>query len=108
MVNRQVFMLWGATGYMFEQEQIEVAAGASDSPRARAHRWTSYLVARLALAQGTLRLQNTIYVQPRFDRRVLDEFEAMAKVTDVLYDSRPPTEVVPLDLRLSTTVRLSF
>jgi len=38
MVNRQVFMLWGATGYMFEQEQIEVAAGASDSPRARAHR----------------------------------------------------------------------
>ena len=54
MVNRQVFMLWGATGYMFEQEQIEVAAGASDSPRARAHRWTSYLVARLSVAADSV------------------------------------------------------
>ncbi|MFV8752752.1 DUF481 domain-containing protein [Nannocystaceae bacterium ST9] len=121
MVNHALFMLWGATGYMIEHERIAVAPGAPDSPRSIAHRWTSYVVARLSVAEGALRMQSTTYVQPRFDDpgdlRLLEEFEAMARVSEVfsigatlsvLYDSRPPSEVEPLDLRLGSTVRLSF
>ncbi|MFO0563133.1 MAG: DUF481 domain-containing protein [Polyangiales bacterium] len=121
IVHEPVFMLWAGTGYMFEYDRIDVLAGAPDAPESVEHRWTNYLTMRLAVFDGQLLLQNTTYVQPRFDAfadvRVLEELEALAKVTDVfgfgatvsvLYDSAPPTGVREADLRAVTTVRLSL
>ena len=88
IVHTPVFMMWGGSGYMFEYNLL---------------------------------LQNTLYYQPRFDDftdfRVLEEFEALSKVTEllalgatlsVLHDSAPPTGVKETDLRLISTLRLSF
>ena len=115
------FMLWAGSGYMFEYDRIDVLAGASDPPELFEHRWTNYLTMRLALFEGQLLLQNTLYYQPRFDAftdfRLLEELEVLAKVTEVfglgttlsvLHDSAPPTGVRDTDLRLMSTVRLSF
>ena len=77
---------------------------------------------RLAVFDGQLLLQNTLYYyQPRFDAfadfRMLEELEVLAKVTEVfglgatvsvLHDSAPPTGVRETDLRILSTVRLSF
>lgn len=121
IVHEPVFMLWAGSGYMFEYDRIDVLPGASDAPEAFEHRWTNYLTMRLAVFEGQLLLQNTVYYQPRFDAfadfRLLEEFEALAKVTEVfglgatlsvLHDSAPPTAVRDTDLRLMSTVRLSF
>ncbi len=121
IVHEPVFMLWAGTGYMFEYNRIDVLPGATDAPESFEHRWTNYLTMRLAVLNGQLLMQNTLYVQPRFDAvtdlRLLEEFEALAKVTDVFafgttvslfFDSAPPTGVRDTDLRLLTTVRLSF
>ncbi len=121
MVHRPVFMLWGGSGPMFEYERIEVAAGAADLAADSAWRWTQYLTLRLAVFEGRLLMQNTLYVQPRFDRfgdlRVLEELEVLANVAphfglgatfDVLHDTAPPTAVERTDLRLLSTVRVSF
>lgn len=121
IVHHPVFLVAAGTGYMIEYEKIDVAPGAADPPTSVSHRSANYLTARATLWQGALIVQNTLFVQPRFDApsdiRVLDDFEVMAKVTDhfslgttvsVLYDSAPPTGVVPTDLRLTSTVRLSL
>lgn len=121
IVHEPVFMLWGGSGYMFEYQRLKPLAGALDPLDAYEHRWTNYVVARLALFENRWLVQNTLYVQPRFDDfsdvRVLEELETLAKVTEVfalgatvsvLYDSAPPTGVVPTDLRVASTVRLSF
>lgn len=121
IVHQPVFMLWAGSGYMFEYDRIDVLAGASDSPEAYQHRWTNYLTMRVAAFEGQLLLQNTLYYQPRFDAfadfRLLEELEALAKVTEVfglgatlsvLHDSAPPTGVRDTDLRLMSTGRISF
>lgn len=120
-VHLKDFMLWGGSGYLFEYDRVTVQPGAADAPETFEHRWTNYLTARLALFEAHLLLQNTVYFQPRFDAfadfRLLEELEVLAKVTEVLalgltvsvlYDSAPPTGVVPTDLRLVSTVRLTF
>lgn len=121
IVHAPVFMLWAGSGYMLEYERISVLEGAPDPPESLSHRWTNYLTARLSLWNSALLLQNTLYFQPRFDApadlRLLEEFEVLAKVTDVFglgatasvaYDSAPPTGVRDTELRVSSTVRLSF
>lgn len=121
IVHEPLFVLSAGAGYMLEYETIDVAPGASDSPTALAHRMASSLTARLRLFDGGLLVQNTLFFQPRFDAwddvRILNDLEIMAKVTDllalgttisILYDSAPPTSIVPLDLRMTSTVRLSF
>ncbi len=121
IVHHPAFVLSTGAGYMVEYEKIDVAPGASDRPTVVSHRLASSVSARLALFDGSLLAQNTLFFQPRFDdwgdARVLDDFQVMAKVTDVLslgttvsvfYDSAPPTGVLPADLRLTSTVRLSF
>ena len=121
IVHAPGFMMWGGSGYMFEYNLISVLPGAADPPETFEHRWTNYLTMRLALLANRLLLQNTLYYQPRFDDftdfRVLEEFEALSKVTEllalgatlsVLHDSAPPTGVKETDLRLISTLRLSF
>ncbi|MBC7173324.1 MAG: hypothetical protein H5U40_12875, partial [Polyangiaceae bacterium] len=88
MVHEPRFLLWGGSGYMFERERIDVQEGATDAPRSTAHRWATFCTARLVLAEGRFLVQNTIFFQPRFDAfadyRLLEELEAMAKLTDLL------------------------
>lgn len=121
LVHREHLMIWGASGYMIEYNKIRVEPGAPDAPETLEHRSTSYLTVRLELLEGKLRLQNTLYVQPRIDLlsdlRLLDDLEFSGKITDrfslgssfsLLHDSAPPTGVVPTDLRLTSNVRFSF
>ncbi len=121
IVHSPALRLWGGSGYMFEHDHVDVQAGASDAAETYEHRWTSYLASRLELWGGPLLLQNTLYVQPRFDAlsdfRLLEELQLLAKVTQVLslgtklsvlHDSAPPTGVKQTDLRLSSTLHLSF
>jgi len=76
---------------------------------------------RLAVLDNQLLFQNTVYYQPRFDDfadfRFLEELEVMSRVgaqplfgatPSVLYDSQPPTGVVPPDLRLTSMLRLDL
>lgn len=121
IVHLPMFMMWGGSGYMFEYNRISDLPGATDEPETFEHRFTNYLTMRLAVLGGRLLVQNTLYYQPRFDAfsdfRVLEEFESMAKVSEmfslgvtlsVLHDSAPPSGVKETDLRLLSTVRLSF
>ena len=93
--------------------------GAPDAPETLEHRWTSYVTMRLAVLEGQLLFQNSVYCQPRFDAlqdfRFLEELEVMSRVGEVfmlgatltvLYDSAPPTGVSDTDLRLVTALRL--
>jgi hypothetical protein len=85
------------------------------------HRWTSYVVARLTFADGAVIVQNTTYVQPRFDDftdiRVLQNFQLEGRVTDVFsmgidfdinYDSRAPATVKSADYLLGTFLKVGF
>lgn len=121
IVHEPVFLLWAGSGYMLEYDRIDVLPGARDAPESVEHRWTNYLTMRLAVFDARLLMQNTLYFQPRFDvaadYRLLEELEVLAKVNDVfglgatlsvLHDSAPPTGVRETDLRLMSTVRLSF
>ena len=118
-IHEPVFMLWGGTGYMLEHDRISVVEGAPDAPETLEHRWTSYVTMRLAVLEGQLLFQNSVYCQPRFDAlqdfRFLEELEVMSRVGEVfmlgatltvLYDSAPPTGVSDTDLRLVTALRL--
>jgi hypothetical protein len=121
IAHTAVVQLWSGSGYMLEYNHIDVAEGAPDEPETLEHRWTNYLALRLDPLDGELLVQNTLYVQPRFDRfsdyRLLDELEVMSKVSSVLslgtkvvlqHDSAPPTTVKETDLQLTSTLRLSF
>ncbi len=121
IVHLPMFMMWGGSGYMFEYNRISDLPGASDAKETFEHRFTNYLTMRLAVLGNRLLLQNTLYYQPRFDDfsdfRILEEFESLAKASEmfalgvtlsVLHDSAPPSGVKETDLRLLTTVRLSF
>ncbi|MCS6898730.1 MAG: DUF481 domain-containing protein [Myxococcales bacterium] len=115
---------WAGSGYMYEYNLLnrdQLVRGATDPLETYEHRWTSYLAVRAAFLDDRLRLQNTLYIQPRFDRlsdfRLLNDSEVLARVTEsfslgstfsVLHDSAPPTSVLPTDLRLASTLRLSF
>lgn len=121
LINDQALMLWAGTGYMLEYTQQSDLNPYTPGESTLEHRWTSYTAARAELFKSRLLLQNTLYVQPRFDKlsdlRILEELELMFKLTErlglglslsILHDSAPPTAVAPTDIRQSTTFKLSF
>lgn len=121
LVHREVFRMWGASGYMSEYELNATVPGDPHPSEIINHRWTSYLVARAMLAGGRVMLQNTIYVQPRFDAfrdvRVLEGAQLQGQVTSIFsmgidfelqYDSRPPQTVKPTDLTISSFLKVGF
>jgi hypothetical protein len=121
LVRTSAFAVWGGSAVMFEFDRLAPLEGSDERLDTFDVRWSTYLTARLALSGARLLVQNTTYVQPRFDRfddaRVLNETELMARLADalmfgvtasVLHDTRPPVGVVPTDLRLLATVRVSF
>ncbi|MCB9600152.1 MAG: DUF481 domain-containing protein [Sandaracinus sp.] len=121
LVHRPVARVWAGTGAMLEHERIRVEEGATDDPRTNVARWTSYLALRVAPFTGRLILQNTTYVQPRFDAlsdyRVLNELQLLAVVApsfgsgltcSVWHDRRPPSGVQRTDVRLLATLQVTL
>jgi hypothetical protein len=121
LVHRRNLLLAGGTAWMLESERIDVGPGAPDPPETRSHRSTSYVTIRLDPVGGDLLVQATGYFQPRFgdlaDHRLLGEVELQGRagrrlsltlVFTATHDSRPPTGVEPVDLRLVNALRLSF
>lgn len=113
--------LWAGSAVMFEYDRLSAREGSPEPLETFDVRWSSYLTFRLSLFDAHLLVQNTTYMQPRFDAftdsRFLNETEVMAKVIDalmlgvtvsVLHDTQPPEGVVPTDLRVFTVLRLSF
>jgi hypothetical protein len=109
------------TGYMLEQETLDLPAALPDGPNSEHHRSTSYVTVRYNSEDERLRLVQTLYAQPRVDRlqdfRLLSEtsFEiqlfrqlALAINLNVMHDSEPPSGVEETDVVLSNSLRYSF
>lgn len=118
--GKQLNVLFG-TGYMYEYNRIAPAANTSDPLQTFEHRWSNFLGITLNMLEGKLQAQSTTYFQPRFDKltdlRFLEEIELLVKASDnlgfggtysLLYDSAPPTGVLPKDTRVLCNVRASF
>lgn len=134
VVHRNLFGLWGGTGYMGEYEvnaiegctpsdDDDCSAFIPDSHPSSTfnHRWTSYVSMRLDVLDEQLLLSSTTYVQPRFDDvsdvRINTGFQLEAKVGSVFslgsdfevrYDSRPPRTVKGTDISLRGFLRFRF
>ena len=121
LVHERAVLVWAGSGPMLEHNRIDVLPGAPDDPTTLDVRWTSYAAIRISLLGDALLLQNTVYLQPRVDDlgdfRLLEEPEVLAVVQDrlafgatlsVVHDSAPPTGVDETDVRLLSTVRISF
>ncbi|MEM9696263.1 MAG: DUF481 domain-containing protein [Myxococcota bacterium] len=121
VVHEPTFQVSLATTYMFEFEQLDEEFGTTDDLETTAHRSNNYFVTRVSALDDTVLIQHTVYYQPRFDRwrdyRILNDIEVDIVVKEWLtvggslserYDSRPPTNVSPLDLRLSSNAKIVF
>ncbi|MFT6378246.1 MAG: hypothetical protein ACJARS_004910, partial [bacterium] len=77
------------------------------------HRNSTYLALTVTPLPEQLTVQNTVYVQPRWDKpsdlQLINDFEVDLKVTQAVsfntslrlrYDSDAPSELVDLDYRL--------
>jgi len=117
--GEQVQLAFG-TGYMLEHERLDIPESDPHPRTTLAHRSTNYLSLTIELPER-LRLGNTVYAQPRFDKpsdiRVLDELELRFDLDELLafttslslrFDSDPPSEVDKLDLALKNGIELSF
>lgn len=120
-VNADRVSLWGGTGYMLEREIRNVPVGGPDAVEVTNHRSTSYLSWRLELIEDALTWTNTAYLQPNLldpgDIQVVDESNLDIKITDVFgvrssfrmrQDTRPPADLVPVDLRVSSALTFSW
>ena len=113
--------VFAGIGYMLEQETLDLPAALPDGTSSEHHRSTNYLTVRFNSEDERLRLVQTLYAQPRFDRlqdfRLLSEtsFEiqlfrqlALAISLNVAHDSEPPTGIKETDVVLSNSLRYSF
>lgn len=109
------------TGYMYEYEDRDIAEDRFDAPIEIDHRSTSYLTLKLFPVPDRVSLLNTVYVQPRWDApediQILNDLSLKVALSDnfalstglfLRYDSRPPSELVPLDVRMNNGLSLSF
>ena len=120
-IYERMGMLAFGTGYMAEWEENEVPMGGVHPVSPLNHRWTSYMTARLEVADGALNFSNTLYLQPRLDDfsdyRILNEFDAAVAIDSkfslgvsvtVRHDSAPPDTVAQTDLQIVNSIRLSL
>lgn len=118
-VNRRVLQIWAGSGYMAERERNDTIPGDPHPARVVNHRWTSYGVVQLRLANAAIVARNTLYAQPRIDDfgdfRILESVQLEARATPVLafgvefeaqYDSRPPLTVQRTDLHVGSYLRV--
>jgi hypothetical protein len=101
------------TGYMYEWEDRDIGEEALDPRREIDHRSSTYLSLTVLPLPDQLSIQNTVYVQPRWDKpsdiQLINDGEIDLKVTEAVsfntslrlrYDSDAPSELVGLDYRL--------
>ncbi len=121
VLRTKALAIWAGSTAMFEYDRLSPLQDSAEALETIDVRWSNSLTLRLSLFDARLLVQNTTYAQPRFDTfadaRFLNETEVMAKVVDalmlgvtvsVLHDTRPAFGVVPTDLRVFSTLRLSF
>lgn len=121
LVQAERTEVFAGIGYMLEQETLDLPAALPDGTSSEHHRSTNYLTVRFNSEDERLRLVQTLYAQPRFDRlqdfRLLSEtsFEiqlfrqlALAISLNVAHDSEPPTGIKETDVVLSNSLRYSF
>ena len=121
LVQAERTEVFAGIGYMLEQETLDLPAALPDGTSSEHHRSTNYLTVRFNSEDERLRLVQTFYAQPRFDRlqdfRLLSEtsFEiqlfrqlALAISLNVAHDSEPPAGIKETDVVLSNSLRYSF
>ena len=121
LVQAERTEVFAGIGYMLEQETLDLPAPQPDGTSSEHHRSTNYLTVRYNSKDERLRLVQTLYAQPRFDRlqdlRLLSEtsFEiqlfrqlALAINLNVAHDSEPPAGIKETDVVLSNSLRYSF
>lgn len=134
VVHRNLFGLWGGTGYMGEYEvntiegctpvdEDDCSTFTPDPHPSETfnHRWTSYVSMRLDVLDEQLLLSSTTYLQPRLDDftdiRINTGFQLEAKLGavfslgsdfEVRYDARPPRPVLKTDISFSGFLRFRF
>ena len=121
LVQAERTEVFAGIGYMLEQETLDLPAALPAGTSSEHHRSTNYLTVRFNSEDERLRLVQTLYAQPRFDRlqdfRLLSEtsFEiqlfrqlALAISFNVAHDSEPPTGIKETDVVLSNSLRYSF
>ena len=121
LVQAERTEVFAGIGYMLEQETLDLPAPQPGGTSSEHHRSTNYLTVRYNSKDERLRLVQTLYAQPRFDRlqdfRLLSEtsFEiqlfrqlALAINLNVAHDSEPPAGIKETDVVLSNSLRYSF
>ncbi len=121
LVQAERTEVFAGIGYMLEQETLDLPAALPAGTSSEHHRSTNYLTVRFNSEDERLRLVQTLYAQPRFDRlqdfRLLSEtsFEiqlfrqlALAINLNVAHDSEPPAGIKETDVVLSNSLRYSF
>jgi len=109
------------TGYVYEYEDLDVPPTGPDQQETWAHRSVTLLLTGFALVDDRVSIDNSFFIQPRFDApsdyRILDEAEVMITITDLLslgtslrvrYDSQPPTGIERTDVSLASRLRFRF
>ncbi len=118
--NREAVKLFQGTTPMYESENLDQVPLDQHPASISTARWSNYVNLRVRLSEET-HFDATVYVQPRFDQwsdvRVLNQAALTVHLTDAVrlttefslnYDSRPPSEVEPLDLTLQNGIEVSF
>ncbi len=121
LVQGESTEVFAGIGYMLEQETLDLPAALPAGTSSEHHRSTNYLTVRFNSEDERLRLVQTLYAQPRFDRlqdfRLLSEtsFEiqlfrqlTLAISLNVAHDSEPPAGIKETDVVLSNSLRYSF
>lgn len=120
VIDTPMWRLTLGTGYMFEHEEVDLAAGAVHPRETNASRWTSYVTYRFAEGRRVT-TAGTAYLQPRLgalaDLRALGDFRlavelvgavSLVVTSRVRYDSRPPDGVDRLDAALTTGLSVEW
>lgn len=121
LIYRRSWQLHLGTGYIIEVERRDIQPEDFPEPRdALNHRWLNYMVLDIPIGERS-HLQNTIYVEPRFDDRadmkILESMVLRVGITarvsmnigfEFQHDSRPLPSVDATDIRVKNSLALSF
>ena len=111
--NTKDIGLWFGSGYMAESEVRNLPELSNEPVEVFNHRWSNYATLNWNIVPGRVHLSNTLYYQPRLDDfndiQALDEGKINLPISERIslglswvlrYDSMPPADVAPLDVKL--------
>lgn len=119
-LDTETFKVFQGTTPMYERENLDTNGLDAHPAATSTVRWSNYLNVQLQIT-NTINLLATVYVQPRVDAlsdvRVLQQSTLAVDITEHVrlttefnlnYDSRPPADVVDLDIAVRNGVQMSF